>query len=322
MGGAQIATVNDETALLVNPSGLGKLRDSFGTVLDPELHLGTSFLGLSLKAPNSDLFNPQAVSSQLSALPDNFSHSKFQVFPSYVVRNFGIGILGHYQLDAKLSPNLTELYTRYRSDYALMLGYNLRLWGGRIKIGFVGKAINRVEIKKNLLVSGDLTVPTNASEGVGLGGDVGLTLTAPWVWLPTLSAVVRDVGGTKFESGSGLRMNTTARPEKVEQDIDLAVALFPIHSSKTRSSFSIEYRKMTEASRAKDKLRYAHVGYEFNYGDVIFLRAGVNQRYWTAGVEFATQYFQFQVASYGEDVGPDGSPEESRRIVGKFAFRF
>lgn len=322
MGGASIATVNDETALLVNPSGLGKLRDSFGTVLDPELHLGTSFLGLNLKAPNSDLFNPQKAYNQLSALPDNYSHTKFQVFPSYVVRNFGIGILGHYQLDAKISPDSTELYTRYRSDYALMLGYNLRLWGGRIKIGFVGKAINRVEIKKNLLVSGDLTVPTNASEGVGVGGDVGLTLTAPWVWLPTISAVARDVGGTKFESGAGLRMNTATRPEKVEQDIDVAVALFPIHSSTARSSFTIEYRKMTEASRAKDKLRYTHVGYEYNFGDVIFLRMGMNQRYWTAGIEFATQYFQFQAASYGEDVGPDGSPEESRRLVGKFAFRF
>ena len=29
MGGAQIATVNDETALLVNPAGLGKLRDFY-----------------------------------------------------------------------------------------------------------------------------------------------------------------------------------------------------------------------------------------------------------------------------------------------------
>src|SRR4051812_9789976 len=36
MGGASIAVVNDETALLINPAGLGKLRDFYGTLFDPE----------------------------------------------------------------------------------------------------------------------------------------------------------------------------------------------------------------------------------------------------------------------------------------------
>src|SRR5688572_13421343 len=40
MGGAQVAVVNDETALLVNPAGLGKLRDYFITIADPELDIG------------------------------------------------------------------------------------------------------------------------------------------------------------------------------------------------------------------------------------------------------------------------------------------
>ena len=37
MGGACAAVVNDETALLVNPAALGKLRDYYGTILDPEV---------------------------------------------------------------------------------------------------------------------------------------------------------------------------------------------------------------------------------------------------------------------------------------------
>ncbi len=37
MGGAGVATVNDETALLVNPAALGKLRDVFVTIVDPEV---------------------------------------------------------------------------------------------------------------------------------------------------------------------------------------------------------------------------------------------------------------------------------------------
>lgn len=322
MGGAGIATVNDETALLVNPAGLGKLRDAFGTVFDPELDISSTYLGMSLKAPNASLFEIENVKNQLLNFPDNYYHAKMQVFPSYVVRNFGIGILGNYQLSQKISADGLLANTFYRSDVTLVLGYNLRLWGGRIKFGFTGKAVNRIEVDSALAIGSDMSLSNIGSEGLGVGGDVGLTLTAPWVWLPTLSVVARDVGGMKFESGAGLRMNTTTRPQQVQQDMDVAVAFFPIHSATSRSSFTIEYRKMNEASLAADKLRYTHVGYEYNYGDVIFFRAGINQRYWTAGMEFATQYFQFQVTSYGEEVGQDGEQEESRRLVGKFAFRF
>ncbi len=42
MGGAAIAVTNDETALMVNPAALGKLRDSYRTIFDPEIDGGTN----------------------------------------------------------------------------------------------------------------------------------------------------------------------------------------------------------------------------------------------------------------------------------------
>jgi hypothetical protein len=48
----------------------------------------------------------------------------------------------------------------------------------------------------------------------------------------------------------------------------------------------------------------------------------VNQRYWTAGAEMAIQKFQFQAASYGEEIGTPTSNKEDRRFMGKFSFRF
>jgi hypothetical protein len=48
----------------------------------------------------------------------------------------------------------------------------------------------------------------------------------------------------------------------------------------------------------------------------------MNQRYWTAGLELASERFQLQFASYGEDIGPSGAPKEDRRWVGKMAIRF
>ncbi len=322
MGGASIAVVNDETALLSNPAGLGKVRDFYGTILDPELDGSSSITNAYYSKPFGSPFEPAEVQKTMDLQRESYYHANAQLFPSIVVRNFGIGIFGRNLLDATVDASGANMKTYYLSDVSIVLGYNLRLWDGRIKLGVTGKAISRIEIDKNLPTTGDLSISGNASEGAALGADVGLILTAPWTWLPTLSAVVRDVGGTNFEAGAGLRMSTTDRPQRIEQDIDVAFALFPIHSNDYRSSFTIEYQKMKSAGEATDKTRYAHMGYELNMHDIFFLRAGMNQRYWTAGLELSSEHTQLQIASYGEDVGPDNAPKEDRRYVVKFAIRF
>lgn len=322
MGGAAIAVVNDETALAINPAGLGKVRDFYGTVLDPEFEGSDNWLELYRQKPFSALFSPDKVSDSLQASLETPYHARATVFPSFVVRNFGIGILGRYNLDSRVDNTGTEQDIFYQDDLALLLGFNFRLWGGRIKFGVTGKFISRIEVDKTLPVTSPLDVATNASEGAAVGADAGLILTAPWAWLPTLAVVARDVGSTKFNAGAGLRMSTTTRPTTIPQDVDVALAVFPIHTNQTRSSFTLEYQKMLEAATATDKMRYYHVGYEYNYGDVLFLRAGMNQKYWTTGLEIASEHTQFQFSYYGEDIGSDGASEEGRRWVLKFAFRY
>jgi hypothetical protein len=65
-----------------------------------------------------------------------------------------------------------------------------------------------------------------------------------------------------------------------------------------------------------------HVGTELNFDDILFLRAGYNQRYLTGGIEIASERLQFQITSYGEEVGDQNNPREDRRTMFKFAFRF
>lgn len=322
MGGAGVAVVNDETAMLINPAGLGRLRDSYGTIIDPEIESSyTSKRMYDAKAFTNPLDLEQAKETA-DVSRGSYLHTRAQVFPSYVAKNFGIGIHGIKTLDAKMTADGTSMATYYRDDLALYLGVNLRLFDGRIKIGAVGKAIARIEIDKDIAIPGNLDLSAQASEGVGVGMDAGIMMTAPIAWLPTLAAVMRDSGSTAFTSGSGVRMTTTERPKTVEQDIDVGLSLFPIHSNSSRSAFTIEYQKMTAAGKAVDKSRFYHVGYEYNYSDLFFFRAGMNQRYWTAGIEFASEHTQFQLATYGEDIGVDGTPEEDRRYVFKFSFRF
>lgn len=324
MGGAQIAVVNDETALLVNPAGLGKLRDFYGTYFDPEVEVSNNLNSMYKDSVFTQPFSIGGVRDTMNASREKHYHAKTQVFPSVVAKNFGLGIYANYLLGGEINAAGDNMDVYYRSDMALALGYNFRFFDGRIKLGFNVKLLNRVELDSPTTdPNGSLDLQSlGVTEGTGLSTDVGLIMTAPWIWLPTLSAVVHDVGNTSFDKANGVRMSTTNRPNMVKQDVDVAVALFPIHTNRVRSSWTIEYRGLLTSSEETDKAKLLHAGMEFNFGDVFFVRGGYNQRYFTGGFELSSENMQVQLASYGEEVGTNTAPKEDRRTVVKLAFRF
>ncbi|MFS4458243.1 hypothetical protein [Bdellovibrio sp. HCB2-146] len=323
MGGACIAVTNDETALIVNPAGLGRLRDFYGTIFDPELELGYLTQDFYQASAFSNPFELSDVKPALDANRGSHYHAKAQVFPSFVGRNFGIGLYGNYILDAEMSADGSTIDTFYRNDLAAVLGFNFRFFDGRIKLGFNTKLISRIEVDNPTLSSaGSMDYSSIASEGLGLSTDVGLIMTAPWKFLPTISAVLRDVGGTSFDKATGVRMDTATRPNMIEQDLDVAAAIFPIHTNYVRSAWTVEYRGLLTSADEEDKAKLIHGGLELNFGDVLFLRAGYNQRYITAGFELASERFQWQFATYGEEIGTADDPREDRRYTLKFAYRF
>lgn len=323
MGGACLAVVNDETALLVNPAALGKLRDFYGTVFDPELEFNSNAQAMYQDSAFSNPFELSDVKGALNANRDQYYHAKMQLFPSLVARNFGVGLYYNNLLDAKMSADGSTIDTYHRSDLAFVLGFNFRFFDGRIKLGFNTKLIDRIEVDNDTLSSaGSMDYSTIGSSGVGLSNDVGLILSAPWTFLPTLSARLHDIGGTSFTQMDGVRMSSSTRPNLVEQDLDVAAAIFPIHSNYIRSAWTVEYRGLLTSGAEDDKAKLIHAGMEFNFGDVFFLRAGYNQRYWTAGFEVASEHWQWQLSSYGEEIGTANSPKEDRRYNLKFAFRF
>lgn len=322
MGGARIAVVNDETAMLINPAALGKLRDYFFTVADPEGEVNGEaqrIVGLDILAAA----DPQKLKDKAAEFPGRHFHQRVQVFPSFVLTNFGIGVFGKYSADGEVNAAGTQFRLDYRNDFALVLGYNLRIWDGRIKLGFNSRFVNRIEIAKDIATaSTGVTVGNQASEGLGVGSDVGLILSAPWKLLPTLAGVWRDVGGTKYNVTNGLFQKTTERPATTAQTVDVALALFPILANQTRMSFSLEYRDILTASEETDMFRRTHGGIELNFRDAVFLRAGYHQRYWSAGMEFSMKNYQLQFASYGEEIGTKENPREDRRYNAKFSYRF
>lgn len=328
MGNAYTAVVNDETAVLVNPAGLGKIRDATFTVADPEIAFGAEAGKLFDSSNYTDAisFKPQKILDVMNGKGSwGPTHMKAQVFPSIILENFGFGL--HYKLEHdSLIPDEagTDYRVRYVNDVALAMGYNFRFFGGIVKLGVGAKLIDRTEIDTTVPVTTtNLDVENFGAEGMGISVVSGLILTAPVQLLPTLAIVVQDVGGTSFTLSDGLFNKVgDRRPKFVSQKVDAGISFSPIISNHIRMSLTGEMRDLTNLSEQPDKTRLFHGGAEINFADFFFLRAGMNQRYYTGGAEFATEQFQLQAATYGEEVGTYPAKQEDRRYVFKFTMRY
>ena len=323
MGGAYVTTVNDETAIWTNPAGLGKLRDYYVTLFDPELEAGTNAMAVI----NSENYNRvgtiQGLQTELNNNRGKYFHAKAQVSPSFAAPNFGLGFMAKYNIDSQIDTAATNFRVDYTYDLVSSLAYCFRFWDGIIKIGASAKLINRVEIARDLDPAGTgYTVENLSSEGMGVSATGGLILTAPIRWLPSIGGVVRDIGNTAYTLNNGMVYQTTTRPRHSPQKVDAGISLSPILGKYARFVITAEVHDVTTISEETDIMRRTHGGIEFNIADFFFIRGGMNQRYWTGGVEFATRFFQLQAATYGEEIGTATTPLEDRRYVGKLSIRF
>ncbi len=316
MGGASIAVTSDDTSLYRNPANLGSIRDLYGTILDPEFE-GTG----NITASAIDI---KSVMDSLATKNNTYYRTKQQLSPIIVRRNVGFGFFYKNEISAEISSvDPTVMDTKYLNDTGAVFGTSLRLFDGRIKIGASAKFINRIEVQNSALsVTGPTDLQTIGSEGSAVAFDGGLLIQAPWDYIPTLGVVVHDVGDSAFDKKDGFRMRTATRPATVKQSVDVALALFPIHSNMVRSVWTLEYSDITNSRNDTDSAKRMHLGIEFNSRDNFFFRLGYNQRYATAGIEVATEYMLWQLSSYGEEIGTEAAPREDRRISTKFTIRF
>lgn len=327
MGNAYTGIVNDETAILTNPAGLGKVRDATFTLFDPEIsagqEAGTVFDSKNYSKAMS--FNTQSILTEANNKGSYGPiHIKAQIFPSLVLENFGIGLLYKQEHDSLVDLTGTNYTVRAVNDYALAMAYDFRFWGGIMKIGVGGKYIDRTEIDTVVPVATtNLDLNNYGAEGTGIAATTGLILTAPVALLPSISATLNDVGGTSFNLSDGMFHKVGARrPKYVPQRLDAGINLQPILGNHVRMTLTAEMHDLTNLSKHQDKIQLIHGGGELNFADFFFLRAGMNGRYYTGGGEFATERFQLQAATYGEEVGTYPEHREDRRYVVKFSLRY
>ncbi len=326
MGGAYVNTVNDETSLELNPAGLGRLRSKIITLADPELEVGSNDQQIfSTNGNYLGMVDPTIVFNNCVVAPSTHYHLKLQFLPSIVLPDFGFGIHAMRRIDGEADSTAANFHLDYTQDIDAVLGINFKFFGGIVKIGVATRYIDHSTISKDFVVASttSISVPNSGTEGTGLGVNVGGVISIPVEYLPSIGFTVHDLGNTSYNLTAGsVYQGVAGRPPDSIQTVDAGLAIFPIMGARTRSTFTAEVHDIATLSTETSLMRRVHVGGEINIGDLLFIRAGLNQSYYTAGLEFASERMQFQVTSYGEEIGTATQPKEDRRYLGKFSFRF
>lgn len=322
MGNASTADSRWYTALFQNPAGLAQAYRR-----DTRRHWSTTPFALDWM-PSANMLG-QVISSKTMNFarvvqtaqgdPGGYYYSRLNLVPSITHRNFGLALLGTSEFVARSDG--TNVDIRSGNDVGVVVGLASNFFGNTVKLGINGKAIVRNQISgtfAHTTLADTASIAANSAEGIGYGFDVGLLMTAPLLWLPTIGVSVRDALGTKFSPSRILNTaNNGQAPASIQQSINVGFMMSPILWKGTRANFTADLKYVDRPDIPLSKK--LHFGLEMVTDKRFYLWLGANQLILPClGIGLRTVGGDLELGSYAQDVGDGATRESSRRI----AFRY
>lgn len=250
---------------------------------------------------------------------------------AFIPADLSLDAAVHRQVGPMLNINLYL-------DSTLALSYAKKLkWFSKrhqVSWGATAKAIHRVHVGEAIsagqLAQGqDVFDASQANEG--LTGDLDLA----WFWkppapgflrhmAPSFALVGRNLIDYGFTQNFHLIDEKSGEPPKLQRRFDIGsnwdlpnIWVFDPH-------FAIDMRDIGHENWTYKK--GFHAGFEMYWKMFNWWKghwsAGINQMYWTAGFGARLAWFQLDIASFGEEVGTESAPKESRRYMLELALDF
>lgn len=322
MGNACTADSRWYTALFQNPAGLAQAYRR-----DTRRHWSTTPVAIDW-IPSMAIMG-QVVSdktmqwgrtiSAMQSSPGDYHYSRLNLVPSITHRNFGLALLATSEF-AGLSDG-SNIDIRAGNDLGAVMGFASNFFGNILKLGVNVKAIIRNQIEgtyAHTTLVDTASVNSNMKEGVGFGADVGLLLTAPLLWLPTLGIAVKDVGNTRFVHSTILNpSNNGQAPSSIQQTINLGFMMSPILARGVRANFTADLKYLDRPEIPLTKK--LHFGVEVITERRLYIWAGMSQLLLPSlGLGLRTVGGDLEVGTYAADIGAGSTREANRRLVFRY----
>jgi hypothetical protein len=273
MGDAVLPLANDgPSSLFYNPAGLARIRTTAFEPFNLNIYGNSGYFG-NITTESTKVTSLSSSSGNLQNHPGVFMGGGASYAPAFYTRGFAFGVLLQSQIGAVANPDGS---VHSRSLYQLIptAGYGMSFGGGVVRIGYSLQWINQA--------SGDITVPggttglgynQNLAQGSALSHNLGFAFTLPYVYLPALNIVARNIGGAHFNSSSIYKFSPdpTGAPPTDPMTFDASFSFVTKLERGSEVNWVLEDRDITNQSGMSQLGRLA-AGMEYSIGSNFFLR--------------------------------------------------
>ena len=319
MGGAFVAVSNDANALFYNPAGLADIENIQASIFGIEIEVGKNTTGLIKDALDTDFGNATESAQFLRDHMGDSSHLGLAIVPNYSMPRFALTILGTGRMDMEVRDRqYPKLDVNVISDIGLGAGYAHPFLDNNLLVGASAKYIHRQSLTQEYTVA-DLsdklsdTIKDDLKKGNGILVDLGVIYK-----LSKFQFANSRVGisaNNLFGGGLGDAADATQHIDiGFAQDLDLNV---------TKATFAIDYIDIfNQFDQDSDIAKRLRLGAECKFLDIIFVRAGLYQGYFTAGLNLEARIVRLDLLTYAEEIGAYAGQRVDRRYAGRFVFGF
>lgn len=323
MGDAFTADVSGYASNYYNPAGLASAtkRTKELTIVDFEGTLG--FNAMQNGSNDGITYGIYRLFGVMKKNPARYSYFNFSSVPAVSIRGFSFSLLGAYEY-AAMSDG-TNLDIQAREDVGATVGFAKYFAGNVIKLGAVGKGIVRNQLKGVYSHAALSSLNEDGmaglfKEGVGFGADLGMIITIPSRWLPTIGLAWKDIFGTHFSAAHVLNHKAVGAPDSIGQSINSAVSIHPYFSRTFKGTVALEWKHIENSSMQWRK--HLHFGVQLEDERSLYFWFGLNQLYPTGGVGLRVKGGNLEAGSYAEDVGVGEANVADRRLMFRYTIGF
>lgn len=323
MGDAFTADASGYASNYYNPAGLASVtkKTKEVTLVDFEGTLG--FNEIQLGAKEGITYGIYRLFGPMKKNPGSYTYFNFSSVPAFSVRGFSFSLIGAYEY-AGLSDG-TNLDIQAREDVGATVGFARHFAGNVLKLGIAAKGIVRNQIKgvyshAMLAAMNDDSFPTLFKEGLGIGADLGMIITIPSRWLPTLGVAWKDIFGTHFSKTNLLNKQASGTPDAIQQTVNAAVSLHPYFSRTFKGTIALEWKHVENS--AMQWRKHLHFGIQLEDERSLYFWFGLNQLYPTGGIGLRVKGGNLEAGTYAEDVGVGPQNKEDRRLMFRYTIGF
>lgn len=340
MGGAGLAALGDKDSAMMNPAGLNDVTSRRIEVLPITIEVPFEVSTLSSYLDFKDKIDKTGATSAdkrkaaeefLNDVSSKALGTRVNLYPSWTAKNFHIGLMADFYVNPRfglggVTANQVIEMGGSNGTAGLILGSSYAFLDGALQVGVTLKPLYRLALTReqaqstydfvkgmdpdNSITDEILGKSVGDRRAFGIGGDIGVKYFIPYFedWKPTVGITYQDIGNTRFVFGKKL--------PQIQQSLSVGFAIHP-NWSFIRNTIAVDFRNLNEEQEFENKI---HLGVESVFWNLLIVRAGLSQLYWTAGLGIDTRFFELDAYVAAKEVGEKAHIQSERVLGTRIAF--